>query len=73
MAVLDTAERNALPDHAFALPGRRYPIHNAAHARAALARVHQFGTEHEQATVEMKVAKRYPGMNIEAESEKGRG
>lgn len=35
---LTTAERNALPASAFALPGRRYPIPDASHARNALAR-----------------------------------
>ena len=38
MSKLTTAERNALPDSAFALPGRRYPIPDATHARDALAR-----------------------------------
>lgn len=38
MPRLTTEERNALPDEAFALPGRRYPIPNATHARDALAR-----------------------------------
>ncbi|QEO17602.1 hypothetical protein [Acetobacter vaccinii] len=38
MPRLTTEERNALPDEAFALPGRRYPIPDAAHARDALAR-----------------------------------
>lgn len=38
MSKLTAAERNALPDTAFALPGRRYPIPDATHARDALAR-----------------------------------
>lgn len=38
MSRLTEEERNALPDDAFALPGRRYPIPDAAHARDALAR-----------------------------------
>lgn len=38
MPRLTEEERNALPDEAFALPGRRYPIPDAAHARDALAR-----------------------------------
>ncbi|GBQ53386.1 hypothetical protein AA0313_0228 [Acetobacter indonesiensis NRIC 0313] len=38
MSKLTTEERNALPDDAFALPGRRYPIPDASHARDALAR-----------------------------------
>lgn len=37
MAKLTTEERNALPDSDFALPGRRYPLPNEDHARAALA------------------------------------
>lgn len=69
MAVLDAATRNALPEHAFALPGRRYPIHDAAHARNALARVSQNGTEHEQEMVRRAVAKRYPGINTEAHTD----
>ena len=38
MSKLTPAERKALPDSAFALPGRRYPIHDATHARNAIAR-----------------------------------
>lgn len=38
MAKLTSAERKKLPDDAFALPGRRYPIPDASHARNALAR-----------------------------------
>lgn len=35
---LTAEERDALPASAFALPGRRYPIPDASHARNALAR-----------------------------------
>ena len=38
MSKLTAAQRNTLPDEAFALPGRRYPIPDATHARDALAR-----------------------------------
>lgn len=38
MSRLTAAERDALPDSAFALPGRRYPIPDVTHARDALAR-----------------------------------
>lgn len=38
---LSTEERNALPASAFALPGRRFPIHDRAHAQNALSRVAQ--------------------------------
>jgi hypothetical protein len=70
MAKLTTAQRNALPDSAFALPGRQYPIHDINHARDALARVAANGDEHEQAVVQMKVAKRYPGIDVEHEHDK---
>ena len=61
-AVLSTKGRDALPDSAFALPGRRYPIHDRAHAANALARVAQSGTPTEQRTVRAKVCRRYPDM-----------
>lgn len=60
MAKLDAASRNALPDSAFALPGRRYPIHDASHARAALDDVAKDGSAAEEAIVRHKVAVRYP-------------
>jgi hypothetical protein len=63
MAILKTKTRNALPEEAFALPGRRYPIHDAAHARNALARVAQNGTPAEQAVVKHKVHARYPAID----------
>jgi hypothetical protein len=66
MATLTAATRNALPDSAFALPGRRYPIHDIAHARDALARVAANGTPSEQELVRAKVAKRFPGIRQDA-------
>lgn len=59
-AKLSEAERARLPDSAFALPGRRYPIHDLAHAKNALARVSQFGTPEEKEIVRRKVFERYP-------------
>ena len=41
MARLTAAERNALPDSAFAGPDRSYPINDPSHARNALARASQ--------------------------------
>lgn len=63
MAKLTTLGRNRLPESKFALAGRRYPVEDAAHARNALARVSQFGTEREKATVRSKVYRLYPGMS----------
>lgn len=57
---LTAAQRDSLPDDAFALPNRRYPIHNIKHARNALARVAQHGTPEEQKTVKAAVKSRYP-------------
>ena len=41
MAKLTTKERNALPDSAFAGPGRSYPIPDKSHARNAKSRASQ--------------------------------
>jgi len=37
MAKLTAKERNELPDSKFALPGHKYPVEDAAHARNAKA------------------------------------
>lgn len=66
MGLLNADQRNALPEHAFALPGRRYPYHDEAHARAALSRVSANGTPAEQATVRSKVHARFPGIALSA-------
>jgi len=60
MAKLTTKTRKKIPSGQFALPGRRYPIEDKAHARNALARVSQDGTSAEKATVRRKVHQRYP-------------
>ena len=57
---LTQAERDKLPDSAFALEGRRYPIHDIGHARNALARVDEFGTQDERRKVRAAVYRRYP-------------
>lgn len=59
MAKLTSKQRNALPGSDFALGGRRYPIEDRSHARNALARVSQFGTSSEKATVRAKVKAKY--------------
>ena len=63
MATLTSKQRDKLPDSAFALPGRRYPIHDPNHARAALQRVAQNGTPSEQATVRRKVKAKFPNID----------
>ena len=60
--VLTAASRAKIKAKNFALPGRRYPIENAAHARNALARVSQHGSPAEKAAVRSKVHKKFPGI-----------
>ena len=61
MSVLTTKQRGALPDSAFAIPEeRKYPIHDKNHARAALARVAEFGTPEEKKRVAKAIKDRYP-------------
>lgn len=62
MAKLTAKGRNAIASKNFALPGRRYPIEDKAHARNALARVAQHGSSSEKAEVRAKVHAKYPGI-----------
>lgn len=59
---LTTKTRKALPTTAFALPNRRYPIHDKAHARNALARVAQNGSPAEKAKVRAAVKRKFPSI-----------
>jgi hypothetical protein len=59
---LTTEARKAIPTKSFALPGRKYPINDANHARNALARVAQNGSPEQKAEVRKKVAAKYPGI-----------
>jgi hypothetical protein len=69
-AELTTQGRKQISEGNFALPGRRYPIHDESHARNALARVTQHGTPEEQAKVRAAVKKKYPGIGEENMSKK---
>lgn len=63
MAKLTSKKRNKLPKKSFALPGKRaYPIHDKAHARAALSRVAQHGTKAQQKKVRAAVTKKFPSL-----------
>ena len=56
MATLTTARRKKLPSSDFALPGRRYPVEDKAHARDAKARASQaFNAGRLSATEKAKV------------------
>lgn len=62
MSKLTTEGRKHIAPKNFALPGGRYPIHDASHARNALARVSQFGSSAEKAKVRAAVHRKYPGI-----------
>lgn len=62
MAKLTTGMRKAIPTSKFALPGRRYPIEDASHARNALARVSQHGSPAEKSIVRSKVQRLFHGI-----------
>jgi hypothetical protein len=64
-AVLTARGRKQISEKNFALPGRRYPIHDRSHARNALARVAQHGSPAEKAAVRAAVARRYPRIGKE--------
>jgi hypothetical protein len=65
-AVLGTKERKNLPSSAFVFPAtREYPIHDEAHARAALS----MGSKHESgarlAKIKATVKRRYPQIKVD--------
>jgi hypothetical protein len=69
-AVLTATARKKLSPGAFAIPPDRYPIHDEAHARNALARVSQHGSPEEKAKVRAAVKRRYPHIIKGGETEK---
>jgi len=58
---LTTERRDEIPGKEFALSGRRYPIHDENHARAALSMAH-YASPAEQAEIRRKVHARYPSI-----------
>ncbi len=67
---LSSKARMALPNSTFALPGRKYPLNNASHARNALARASQFASPEEQAEIKRKVKSKYPGIKVKDKDDK---
>lgn len=71
---LTTDERNDLHDSTFALPKeRKYPINDISHARNALARVSQHGTDEEKAKVKSAVYRKFPSLKPIAKGGPGSG
>jgi len=63
MAKLTYKKRKRLRKRSFAIPEKRkYPIHDIAHARNALARVAAFGTPSEKRRVRAAVYRKYPSL-----------
>lgn len=62
MAKLSAAARRKLPQSAFALPGREYPIHNRQHAEQAVKMAMAHLTGEKRAKVLNAVARRYPDL-----------
>ena len=62
MAKITTKARKAIPSKDFAVPGRKYPIEDASHARNALSRVSANGSAEEKEEVREKVHEKYPRM-----------
>lgn len=65
MAVLTEKRRAKLKGSAFVFPKERaYPIYDRAHARAALARVAQWGTPSKIERVKAAIRKKFPKMKV---------
>lgn len=62
MSKLTARARDKLPAKDFAGPDGSYPVNDMSHARNALSRVSEFGTESLKAQVRAKVHKKFPGI-----------
>ena len=60
MAKLTARGRKQVKASNFALPGKRYPIHDRTHAKAALSMVGAHGTAEEKKKVRAAVHRKYP-------------
>ena len=64
LAQASTDARAALPDGAFALPGRHYPVHDERSARASFERVAAFGSSDDKKMVLLAIAQRHPDLQL---------
>lgn len=65
---LTAKSRKALKAKAFALPGRRFPINDANHARAALSMAHNVDRAKQQ-VIKRAVKRKYPGISVNMANE----
>ena len=71
MAKLGYQKRKKMPKSEFAEPGKRaYPVNDAAHARNALARVSQFGSEAEKSKVRAAVHRKFPSIGSDKKTKR---
>ena len=70
---LTAKTRKAIPTKDFALPGRRYPIEDEAHARSALQRVAQNGSPAEKSGVRKAVHSKCPEIGEPRPTARGGG
>lgn len=59
MAKLTAATRSKIPTGSFALPGRRYPIEDRNHARAALSMGAKYASPAQLKTIRNKVKAKF--------------
>ena len=59
MAKLTTSTRSAIPTKSFALPGRRYPIEDKNHAKAALSMGAKYASPSQYSTIKAKVKAKF--------------
>ena len=72
MAKLTAAQRNRLPDSAFAGPDRSYPVEDPKHARNALVRAAQHASPALEAKIKAKVRRKFPSIKVEGEPARSR-
>lgn len=72
MAKLTAKGRKKIKGKNFALSGRRYPIHDRAHARSALTMVARHGTPAEKKKVRRAVKRKYPSIKVSGLKSKGK-
>jgi hypothetical protein len=72
VARLTSRGRKRMKAKQFALPGKRFPIHNASHARNALARAANLPPAERQ-KVRRKVKARFPSIQVSGLKRKKKG
>lgn len=64
MAALTAEKRKKIPTSEFGLPGRQYPLDTTDRAKSALRFIGRYGTAAQKRTIQNKVKRKYPGINV---------